>query len=173
MKRFLSRHGLTVLVVLALAFFVVYQRIPMYLHARSLHGTELPSIILSKLNGGKIDLAAFRDSPVLIVFWATWCLPCRVEMPSLVSLKEELGQRSFEILAVTEEPSSTVSEYIGRSPINFPVLLDEDSSLHRIFKIEAYPTLIYVDRGRVEIVAHGLDPFLKFKIRHRLTGQYF
>jgi len=153
---------------------VAYQRWPNYQHSSALEGAAFPSETLVSLDGKIIDGARLQKGTVLISYWATWCLPCRIEMPALVSLKEELGAGDdFEIIAVTDEDAATVREFLSTRPVNFPVVLDRTQALHQAMGIRVFPTLIRLRDGRVESVTHGLDPLLKFKIRHSVRGSYF
>jgi thiol-disulfide isomerase/thioredoxin len=171
----IQNNLLSTLVFAVLAGMIVYQRWPMYQHSQSIQGLQFPAQPLAAIDGRLIEPAAIQKGTVLISFWATWCLPCRVEMPALVSLKEELAAqgRDFEIIAITDEDALTVQEFLKTRPVNFPVVLDRNQDLHRAMGISVFPTLIRLKDGRVESVTHGLDPLLKFKIRHSVLGSYF
>lgn len=171
----LQNNLLSTLVFSVLIGMIIYQRWPMVQHSQSIQGLEFPAEPLVSMDGRLIEAATIQKGTVLVSFWATWCLPCRIEMPALVSLKEELAQqgRDFEIIAVTDEDAATVSEFLKSRPVNFPVVLDRNQRLHQTMGISVFPTLIRLKNGRVESVTHGLDPLLKFKIRHSVMGSYF
>src|SRR5436853_5476864 len=76
-------------------------------------GGKTPPLVLKDLNGATIDLASYRGKVVLLNFWATWCEPCREEMPSMQELKRKLAGRPFEVLAVNfAESENKVSDFL-------------------------------------------------------------
>ncbi|HXA49885.1 MAG TPA: TlpA disulfide reductase family protein, partial [Candidatus Acidoferrum sp.] len=114
-------------------------------------GRAAPSFKLPKLKGGELSLEQFRGKVVLLDFWATWCGPCREEMPTFEKLHKELGDQDVVILAVdVGEGKDLVSEYIDKQQYTFPVLLADRSPMVAAYGVNAYPTLVSVDReGRV------------------------
>ena len=122
----------------------------------------------------KMRLSDLKGKVVLINFWATWCAPCRIEIPILKSLYAELKDHPFEILAVASEPPERVLKFLKENPVNYPVLLDLEGTVASQYKISVYPTLVFVDRaGRIEEVSHGFNPLLKWKLRYKVTGSIF
>jgi thiol-disulfide isomerase/thioredoxin len=108
---------------------------------------------------------------VLINFWATWCGPCRVEMPSFEQLFNEQKNEGFTILAIAEDKDrAKVDQYLEGKPVSFPVLLDPDNALGKQFKIESLPTTVLVDgNGRIQEVHQGVDPYLKYTVQATLS----
>jgi thiol-disulfide isomerase/thioredoxin len=99
------------------------------------------------VDGESVSLRDFNDGVLVLNFWATWCGPCRAEMPSLVSLHKELGRKGLEIVAITEEDNATVSQFLDQNPYPFTVLIDEDESLVQRFRILSIPWTLIVDRN--------------------------
>ena len=88
-------------------------------------GGPAPALALKDLKGREHRLADYQGRVVLINFWATWCAPCRDEMPSIQRLKEKLAGRPFVVLAVNlDEPESRIEKFLSEVRLDFPVLLD-------------------------------------------------
>ena len=102
---------------------------------------------LPLLAGGNAALSSFKGKVVILNFWATWCPPCRVEMPSMETLYRRFNAEGLEILAVDiGEDSSTVQQFIQSSGYTFPVLLDSANRVSSIYGIRAIPTTFIIDR---------------------------
>jgi thiol-disulfide isomerase/thioredoxin len=118
-----------------------------------------PPLALPDLDSRPWSLAELRGRVVLINFWATWCPPCRREIPSLARLARNLRGLDFVVLAVNQgESRETVLDFIGQlAPTSpFPVLLDEGGESLREWPVKGLPTTFVVDReGRVALLAAG------------------
>ena len=102
---------------------------------------------LSLLNGGNASLSDYKGKVVILNFWATWCPPCRAEMPSMEALYQRFNGQGLEILAVDiGENANTVRQFIQNNKYTFPVLLDSNSRISRIYGVEAIPTSYILDR---------------------------
>jgi peroxiredoxin len=111
---------------------------------------------LTDLNGKNWTLRELRGKVVLLNFWATWCPPCRKEMPDLENLSHRFGQAGLVILGISDEKSETVRKFIAQQGITYPVLFDPDRKIHELYQIEGIPkTFIYDREGR--IVAQAID----------------
>ena len=110
-----------------------------------------PGLRLQALDGTERDLSDLRGKVVLVNFWATWCMPCVREMPSLERLYRERRDRGFLVLAVNvAEPKRRLQAYVERQGLSFPVLLDPDSRAFHAWGVKAIPTSLLVDTaGRV------------------------
>jgi thiol-disulfide isomerase/thioredoxin len=120
-------------------------------------GKAAPDFRLKKLGGGEIALSEFKGKVVLLDFWATWCAPCRAEMPEFEKLHKELAAKDVAILAVdADEAEETVADFIKHEKYTMPVLLTEGTDTIRRYGITAYPTTMAVDKeGRVAEVVIG------------------
>ena len=102
---------------------------------------------LPLLNGGNAVLSSYRGKVVILNFWATWCPPCRAEMPSMETLYQRLKSQGLEILAVDlREDKATVQQFIRNNRFTFPVPLDEDGKVGSRYGISAIPTSFIINR---------------------------
>jgi thiol-disulfide isomerase/thioredoxin len=99
-------------------------------------------------DGKRVSLASYRRSLVFLSFWATWCGPCKQELPSLQALYEKLKGKGFTIVAVdVMENGSTVSDFVKANRMTFPVLLDTDGKVGADYEARSLPTNYIVDRS--------------------------
>jgi thiol-disulfide isomerase/thioredoxin len=104
-----------------------------------------PALNLADLEGRRHDLAAYRGKVVLINFWATWCEPCRDEMPSIERLRASLEGRPFAVLAVNlAEPEPRIRRFLDAVPLRFPILLDRDGQTARAWQAKLLPVTYIV-----------------------------
>jgi cytochrome c biogenesis protein CcmG, thiol:disulfide interchange protein DsbE len=121
------------------------------------HRDGTPALTLKDLNGRTHSLADYRGKVILVNFWATWCEPCRDEMPSMLRLRERLGTAPFDVLAVNYgESASRVSEFLARERLALTALLDPNQDAARAWRVRVLPGsfLIGVD-GRVRFGVIG------------------
>lgn len=120
-------------------------------------GGATPALELKDLDGAPVRLADYRGKVVLLNFWATWCEPCRDEMPSMQSLKRRLAGRPFEVLAVNfGESESKVKEFLGRFPVDFRIPLDRFNTARRDWNVKLLPTSFIIGAdGSVRYVVVG------------------
>ena len=120
-------------------------------------GGATPPLALRDLQGKEHKLADYKGKVVVLNFWATWCDPCREEMPSMQRLQDKLAGQPFAILAVDYgEGVPRVSEFLKKVPVRFTVLLDRDTSVATAWKVKVLPTTMVIDAAqRVRYVAVG------------------
>ncbi|MDR1212408.1 MAG: TlpA family protein disulfide reductase [Spirochaetaceae bacterium] len=106
-----------------------------------------PNFTLKTPDGTNISLASLRGKVVFLNFWATWCGPCRVEMPSMETVYGQLRGRGFEVLAVdVQERSQDVQNFFREFGLTFPAVLDTTGRISRVYNITAFPTTFIIDR---------------------------
>jgi thiol-disulfide isomerase/thioredoxin len=120
-------------------------------------GGSTPSLVLKDLRGARHDLAAYRGKVVLVNFWATWCEPCRDEMPSMQRLERELAGQPFVVLAVNaDEPEARIRSFLSRTALDFTILLDPEMRAARAWNARILPASFVIDRnGRVRYSSRG------------------
>ena len=114
-------------------------------------GGETPALVLEDPQGRTHDLAKYHGTVVLVNFWATWCEPCRDEMPSIERARGKLAGRPFAVLAVNlRESPQKVADFLKRLPLGFPVLLDRDGDVAKAWRVRMLPASFLVDtEGRI------------------------
>lgn len=179
-RNYIRSNFFTLALLLLVLSYVVYQRIPAFLNDRELVGTGAPDFTLPVMAAregeadGTVTLSDLRGKKVLLNFWGTWCGPCVREVPALIEITEELRGTDFVLLAITEENPSVVRSFAKDKGINYAVVFDNAAAVHRKYRVNLFPTLVWVDEdGNVESVGHGLDLVLTYKIREWVTGSYF
>lgn len=111
---------------------------------------------LTSLDGKTYSLAGLRGKIVLLNFWATWCPPCRKEMPDMEKLSQTYADQGLVVLAVSDEARDVVAPFIEKQKYSFPVLLDTDDTVHEDFGVEGIPKSFIFDReGR--LAAQAID----------------
>ena len=120
-------------------------------------GGAAPALALTDLEGGSHRLADYRGRVVLINFWATWCAPCRDEMPSIQRLKEKLAGKPFAVLAVNlDEPESRLRKFLSGMKLDFTILLDPGRTAARAWNARVLPaSFIIGPDGRVRYTLVG------------------
>src|SRR5258708_32893252 len=109
-----------------------------------------PNVSLPALDGGSRDLAQERGKVVLLNFWATWCIPCRTEMPELQSLADDLQGESFTLFTIDlQEDPATITPFRRELGLRLPVLLHEDGGVTRRYGVGALPAPFLIDRNGV------------------------
>ncbi|MDE2485246.1 MAG: TlpA family protein disulfide reductase, partial [candidate division NC10 bacterium] len=101
-------------------------------------GYLAPDFTLKTLEGNTVRLSEFRGQKVVLInFWATWCPPCRVEMPAMQQIYSEYKAKGFEILAVNIESDAkqAISDFVKELRLTFPILLDPDMKVTRKFRV--------------------------------------
>jgi len=111
---------------------------------------------LTDLQGKEWTLSKLRGKTVLVNFWATWCPPCRKEMPDLQELYDRFKEKGFVVLAITDEDAAKVKLFVAERHVTYPVLLDPGRKVNELFQVEGIPkSFLYDQRGN--LVAQAID----------------
>ena len=119
-----------------------------------------PYFTLTSLDGTKVALSDLKGQVLLINVWATWCPPCRVEMPTIQAAYEQYYNQGFAVVAVNlQEDPSAVATFMREHQLTFPALLDPDGQVSRTYQAVSLPSSFFVDRrGVIRAVYHGPMP---------------
>ena len=122
-----------------------------------------PDFTLKSASGANLKLSEFRGEVVLLNFCASWCGPCRQEMPLLSELHEQYRDLGFTVLGVNvEEDSRKARALLEEEPVSFPVLFDSNSVVSREYDVVAMPSTVLVDRnGKLRYLHKGYKPGLE------------
>lgn len=134
-------------------------------------GGPTPALELQDLRGRTHRLEDYRGRVVLVNFWATWCEPCREEMPSMDRLRTALAGQPFDILAVNlAEPLSRVEKFAEKVPLGFPLLRDRDEATAKAWRARVLPASYLVGKdGSVRWVVAGELDWMSTAARARIA----
>lgn len=116
-----------------------------------------PDFTLQSRAGAQVSLSDLRGEVVMINFWATWCGPCRAEMPHLEALHQRYSDLGFTLLGVNVEEDSRLSDqFLAETPVSFDILFDPSNGVSELYDVIAMPSTVLVDRqGNMRFIHHG------------------
>ena len=117
-------------------------------------GKPVPGFTLQLLSGSSLSLSELKGKPVVINFWATWCPPCREEMPLLNTYAAKLQGKAVFIAINDDEDGSVVSPYVRQVGLNFPILLDPGGKINALFYVQSYPNTFFLDSDGILRAQH-------------------
>lgn len=128
-------------------------------------GFLAPDFELVTLEGEIVSLSNLRGKIVLVNFWASWCPPCRSEMPAMQKIYQEHGPDDFVILAVNNTRRDTLSDvenFVTEQGLTFPILLDSNGQVSSLYQVHSLPTSFFIDRDGIiyEIIIGGMNETL-------------
>lgn len=123
-------------------------------------GAPAPQFTLAGRGGSNVSLAQYKGQVVMLNFWASWCGPCRQEMPLLESIYKKYNRLGFTLIGVNVEPdSSAANEWLKQTPVSFPILYDKESKVSRMYDVAGMPSTVIIDRsGKVRVLHRGYKP---------------
>ncbi|OGC04747.1 hypothetical protein A2276_02085 [candidate division WOR-1 bacterium RIFOXYA12_FULL_43_27] len=111
-------------------------------------GKMADDFTLESLSGSSETLSSYKGKVVFLNFWATWCPPCRGEMPSIQKLHEKMQGKDFVILAVAVgERKQAVESFINSNKYTFPILLDPENEVSEVYRVAGIPTTLLIDKS--------------------------
>ena len=143
------------LVTLALSVFAATS-----LASSGLTGQVAPDFALKSSSGDNLRLSEYRGDVVMVNFWATWCGPCRQEMPLLDELYSRYERVGFSLLGVNiDDDSRKAMSMVSELGVSFQVLFDDRKEVSKLYAVEAMPVTVLIDReGTIRYVHHGYKP---------------
>ena len=125
-----------------------------------LQGQVAPDFELQSLEGKNVKLSDFRGKAVLLNFWATWCGPCKIEMPWFVELQKEYGPQGFQVVGVAMDDASSedIAKFVRQMGVNYPILLGKEAVGQSYGGVGVLPTTLFIDRdGKLVAREFGLQ----------------
>lgn len=131
-------------------------------------GQFAPGFTLRSTTGRTVSLSQLRGHAVWLNFWATWCPWCRKEIPELEKVEQRYGKQVDIYGVAVQQPQPTVSQYMTKIHVNYPVLLDSQGSVAAIYGVNFYPTSVFIGPNGKILAVHqgpflsqkGIDPYL-------------
>jgi len=118
-----------------------------------------PAFTLTGLDGRPVSLSDFRGKVVVLDFWATWCPPCKREIPDFIDLQKEYGSKDLQIVGIALDEPDKVQAFARQNGMNYPVLLGTDDVAMRYGGIEGIPTTFVIDKsGKIVAKFEGFRP---------------
>jgi peroxiredoxin len=119
-----------------------------------------PKFTLPSRSGDTVSLDQLKGQVVMLNFWASWCGPCRKEMPLLDQMHKRYSSLGFTLLGVNVEANTKDAErWLTETPVSFPVLFDKDSRVSKLYDVNAMPSTVFIDRkGNVRYLHRGYKP---------------
>lgn len=150
----MDRRGLRVLAGMAVAFVVA----GLALWAFPRAPRNAPDFVVPDLQGNAVRLSALRGKVVFLNLWASWCPPCREEMPSMERLYQKFRARDFVMLAVSaDEDRAALDTFLRDHPVSFPVLVDPQRQVGDAYGVWGYPETLLIDRSGM-VAEHVIGP---------------
>lgn len=138
-------------VLLGGSAWIVYSRVPVVARGETAGLTEgplagylAPDFTLAGVDGEEVTLADYRGRPVVLNFWATWCFPCRAEIPHLQAASVKYNGRAVIVGVNQGEDGATIAPFTRELGMSYPLLLDGDSRVNRLYSVNALPTTIFI-----------------------------
>ncbi len=131
-----------------------------------------PDFTLKTHGGGNYRLNEQRGSVILVNFWATWCGPCRQEMPILDALAKKYADLGVQVVGINVETETDgVQNYLSEVPVSFPILLDLENIASKAYDVKAMPTTVIIDKdGRVRAMHRSYQPGYEKKYEDDING---
>jgi peroxiredoxin len=119
-----------------------------------------PRFSLPSRSGDTVSLDQLKGQVVMLNFWASWCGPCRKEMPLLDQMHKRYSSLGFTLLGVNVEANTKDAErWLAETPVSFPVVFDKDSKVSKLYDVNAMPSTVFIDRkGNVRYLHRGYKP---------------
>ena len=123
-------------------------------------GFAAPSFTLTKQNGQTVTISDYRGKVVILNFWASWCPPCRAEMPAIQQVYQSYQERGLDVLAINASNQDTpraMQDFLGTFAHSYPILLDTNGEVGRLYAVNSLPTTFFIGRDGIiqELVFGG------------------
>lgn len=136
----------------------------------SVKADQAPDFTLPANTGKNLKLSEQRGNVVMLNFWASWCGPCRQEMPLLDAMSQRYSAAGFVLLGVdVEEDNTDAKKIIKDLKISYPILFDTENKVSKLYSVETMPTTVMIDKkGQIRFINHGYKPGDENKYREQI-----
>jgi peroxiredoxin len=111
-------------------------------------GQPAPDFTVTDTKTGKeVKLSSFKGKPVLLDFWATWCIPCRETLPHTEDIYHQFGKDQLNVLTISDEPESKIARYVKKAGYTFPVYRDTTDQAWKTYHAESIPLIVIIDKN--------------------------
>ena len=131
-------------------------------------GKKAPDFELLNLKGEKVKLSDYRGKKIMLNFWATWCPPCKEEMPEMEKFYQKTNG-DVVIIAVNIDPQYNVQKFVTEMGITFPVLLDEKDKVNSLYRVLTIPTTFFIDQQG--IIQHKYLSAMNLEMMEQFTDE--
>lgn len=160
----MKRNAIVIVVVIAAVALMLFAGVRMSRSRASIktvgkNGSAAPDFTLKGLDGKQVRLSDYRGKAVLLNFWATWCAPCKIEMPWFVDLQKQYASQGLQVIGVAMDDSGeeTIAKFAQQMGVNYPVLIGKEAVGDAYGGVEFLPTTFIIDRqGKVVDRVFGL-----------------
>jgi peroxiredoxin len=122
-------------------------------------GDPAPDFTLQTVDGENVTLADFKGKVVMLNFWATWCPPCKAEIPDFITFQEQFGDKGFDIVGVALDKPAAIERFLARSDINYTIVVGDQATAALYGNVTSIPTTFLIDReGVIRHTAVGMRP---------------
>lgn len=164
--RFARRYGLLLLLSGIIAYKLAFTWIPLWLDASAREGMQVGQLTVEDRQGKLIPLSKFRGAPLILNFWASWCVPCRLEIPLLADALPGLREQGKQLLGINlRESWQDIERYRREVEIPYPVYRD-NGTLAQELGVGLLPALVIIDKdGRVQNIVYGFRPWVRWYLQ--------
>lgn len=137
------------------------------LGVRKMVNEQAPSFVLKDIDGTEVSLDSFKGKTVFIDFWATWCGPCKKEMPHIEKLAQEFQKQGLVILTISNENKDTITQFLSDNKYKIRSLIDEGKEVAKKYQVKGLPTAFIIDKEG-KIVTHFIGSRDEASLRNEL-----
>ncbi len=140
-------------------------------------GFPAPDFTLNSLEGSEVTLSDLNGQPVLVNVWASWCLPCRAEMPAIENIYQEYAEQGLQVLAVNatnQDNLTDVVNFISKNQLTFPVLLNSSGNVSELYQVQSLPTSFFINKEGVItdiMVGEMSEALLRIRIEELMAAR--
>lgn len=140
--------SVVILLILAGVAFYINTNKAQSVEVKPLAGYRAPEFTIQDMNGNTLNLADLRGKPIFINFWASWCPPCRAEMPHIQAAYEKYGdQIQFVMInAIEQDTMEDIKAYLAEAKLTFPVYLDRKNLVNELYQVPGWPTSLFINK---------------------------